>query len=61
MFTYFLLKELRDTNGDIPIGDLFEAVKAQVQYNSIWINNSEQTPELISGPGIEEDWKLWTL
>lgn len=61
MFTYFLLKELKDTNGDITIEDLFKEVKANVQSNSVWINNMEQTPELLAGPGIEEGWEQWKL
>ena len=61
MFTYFLLKKLKDTSGDITIEELFNDVKANVQSNSVWINDSEQTPELISGPGIDENWKSWKL
>ena len=61
MFTYFLLKKLKDTKGDITIEELFKDVKANVQSNSVWINDSEQTPELISGPGIDENWKSWKL
>ena len=59
MFTYFLLKQLKDTYGDITIQDLYDAVKAKVQSSSVWINNMEQTPELLSGPGIENNWKQW--
>lgn len=61
MFTYFLLKQLKDTYGDITIDELYQSVKNEVQSNSIWINNMEQTPELLSGPGIEADWKEWKL
>lgn len=61
MFTYFLLKELKDCNGDITVERLFNEVKANVQSNSVWINNMEQTPELLSGPGIEEGWQQWKL
>lgn len=50
-----------DTKGDITIEDLYQDVKANVQSNSVWINDSEQTPELISGPGIDENWKSWKL
>lgn len=59
MFTYFLLKQLKDSYGDITLEDLYEAVKSKVQASSIWINNMEQTPELLSGPGIEQNWKQW--
>lgn len=59
MFTYFLLRQLKDSFGDITLEDLFQSVKSNVQSNSVWINNMEQTPELLSGPGIAEDWKEW--
>ena len=59
MFTYFLLKQLKDSYGDITLEELYEAVKSKVQASSIWINNMEQTPELLSGPGIEQNWKQW--
>lgn len=61
MFTYFLLKELKDKQGNITIEQLYQSVKSSVQTNSVWINNMEQTPELISGPGIASDWKQWQL
>ena len=61
MFTYFLLKELKDTNGNITVEELFKKVKANVQSNSVWINNMEQTPELLHGPGIEDGWEEWNL
>ena len=59
MFTYFLLKQLKDTYGDITVEDLYNAVKSNVQSSSVWINNMEQTPELLSGPGIDKDWRQW--
>ena len=61
MFTYFLLKTMRDTNGNVTVGTLFDATRREVVKNSIWINNSEQTPELLSGEGIESGWKDWKL
>jgi hypothetical protein len=59
LFTYFLLKTMKDHNGDISIGDLYNEVSATVKTKSIWINNMEQTPELISGPDIAAGWKEW--
>ena len=59
MFTYFLLKQLKDSYGDITLEDLYKSVKTNVQTNSVWINNMEQTPELLSGPGIAEGWRQW--
>ena len=59
LFTYFLLKTMKDHNGDISIGELYNKVSSTVKTNSIWINNMEQTPELINGPDIATGWKEW--
>ena len=59
LFTYYLLKTMKDHNGDISIGELFEEVSSTVETKSIWINSMLQTPELINGPDIASGWKEW--
>ena len=44
MFTYFLLKALRDSGGKATVGTLFEATRKDVVKNSIWIN---YTPRIL--------------
>lgn len=61
LFTYFLLKAMKDGNAGMSIGDLYDEVSATVKTKSILINNAEQTPELISGPDIAPDWRNWNL
>ena len=61
MFTYYLLKTIKDNAGALSVTDLFNSVKRDVVRNSMWINNSEQTPELINGAGIETGWENWKL
>ncbi len=61
MFTYFLLKSIKDAQGDISIESLFNNVKSNVERSSTWINDMQQTPELICGPGIEAGWQNWKL
>lgn len=61
MFTYYLLKTIKDTKGLISVTDLYNAVKKDVVRNSVWINDSEQTPELINGSGIEKGWENWVI
>ncbi|MGN1211459.1 MAG: WG repeat-containing protein [Candidatus Cryptobacteroides sp.] len=61
MFTYFLLKTIKESDGKMSISDLYNSVKRTVATNSMWINNQNQTPELINGEGIEEGWQTWTL
>jgi hypothetical protein len=59
LFTYYLLKTMKDHNGDISIGELFDEVSSTVETKSIWINSMLQTPELINGPDIASGWKEW--
>ena len=61
MFTYYLLDNIRKHGGKVSVGTLYEDTRREVVKNSIWINNSEQTPELLSGEGIEAGWRDWTL
>ncbi|MEG2320581.1 MAG: WG repeat-containing protein [Bacteroidales bacterium] len=61
MFTYFLLKQIKEAQGNIKMVDLFNKVKTNVQKNSIWINNSEQIPEMIIGEDISKDATTWKL
>jgi hypothetical protein len=61
LFTYYLLKTLKDSQPGVSISDLFKEVSASVRMKSVLINNSEQTPELLNGTGISQDWESWTF
>ena len=61
LFTYYLLKTLKEGGQGMSIGDLFDQVSETVKTKSILINNSEQTPELLGGSGIAPDWRNWSF
>lgn len=61
LFTYYLLKTLKDSQPGVSISDLFNEVSASVRMKSVLINNSEQTPELLNGTGISQGWEDWTF
>lgn len=61
LFTYFLLKAMKDGGSGISIGDLYDEVSNTVKTKSILINNAEQTPELLNGPDIAPDWRNWNF
>lgn len=61
MFTYYLLKAIKESNGQITLNDLFAKTLDEVSHSSVNVNNSIQTPELLKGEGIEKDWKKWML
>lgn len=61
LFTYYLLKTLKESDPGISINDLFNKVSTSVRTKSVLINNSEQTPELLNGVGISKGWEEWTF
>ena len=61
LFTYFLLKTIKENGAGISVTDLYQSVKVDVESSSTWINDSKQSPELISGQGIDTGWEEWTL
>ncbi len=56
MFTYYLLKKLQDTKGDVTYKELSDYLKEQVGVKSILINNKEQTPETNISVDIKNTW-----
>ncbi len=61
MFTYYLLKKLRETQGDVTLGELSEYITTNVREQSIVINGKPQTPTVSPSSVISETWKGWKL
>ncbi len=61
MFTYFLLKKLKETKGDITLEKLSDYVIKEVQINAIKINSKEQNPNIIVSPDVSNLWMDWKL
>jgi hypothetical protein len=61
IFTYFLLKKLKETNGEVTLNELSEYMKESVSINSVLINEKEQNPQVNISPNIDENWKNWKL
>ncbi len=61
LFTYFLLKKLKDSKGSVPLGELATYIKDNVSKKSIVINGKSQTPSVNPSASIGESWKTWTL
>lgn len=57
MFTYFLLKKLKETSGNVTMGDLAEYVKTNVRKNSMINNKKYQTPNVMSSGGLAATWQ----
>lgn len=60
MFTYYLLKKLQETKGDISLGELADFVTTEVKKQSIVVNGKKQTP-LASPSSNASDWRNWKL
>lgn len=60
MFTYWLLKELQTSQGDINYLTLSNNLYNNVRQSSFDNNNKTQTPDVQSGEDAR-DWKTWTL
>ncbi len=56
IFTYFLLKELQNSKGDISYKDFWDGVRKNVSVESIKINDKEQEPQKIVGGLAKDSW-----
>lgn len=61
LFTYYLLKELKSTKGDVTLRQLGNYITEEVSQQSIVINSKPQTPTIIPAKTISNDWGNWKL
>lgn len=61
MFTYFLLKKIQETGGDISYKELGEYITSQVSKKSIVLNGKSQTPKVNPSYKILNTWENWSL
>ena len=57
LFTYFLLKKLKETKGNVDYGTLGDYIKKEVSRKSIVVNNKPQTPTVASSSKIGTAWR----
>jgi len=56
MFTYFLLKKLQLSKGDVTLGELTDYIRSNVKQKSIVLNSKSQTPTVIPSLTLGENW-----
>lgn len=61
MFTYYLLKKIQETKGNVSLEELSNYVKEQVRQQSIVINGKSQTPVVNVSSSLGDDWRSWKL
>lgn len=61
MFTYYLLKKLQETNGNVTYNELGAYVNEKVSLKSVLVNEKEQNPQISVNPEIKGQWESWTI
>lgn len=61
LFTYYFLKKLQETKGDVTLGELSEYITDQVGKQSIVINRKSQTPTVSVSSALQDSWKSLKL
>lgn len=57
LFTYFLLKKLRQTHGTVSYGELADYLKTEVRRKSITLNSKWQSPTIQVSPAMKDKWQ----
>ncbi|MDR1343425.1 MAG: WG repeat-containing protein [Prevotellaceae bacterium] len=57
LFTYFLLKKLQESKGNVTLGELGSYISANVAQRSIVVNRKSQTPTVIPSPLLAGKWQ----
>lgn len=57
MFTFYLLKKLRDSAGKVTLGELADYVSTEVSRRSVVENSKPQTPAVQVSPSVADSWR----
>ena len=61
LFTYFLLKKIKETKGEITLKELSDFLSQTVALESVVVNTKKQTPQVLFSPDVEGVWEKWRL
>jgi hypothetical protein len=61
IFTYFLLDKIRDTKGDVTLGDLSDYLMTNVAQQSVVVNHKVQIPTVSTSSIMIDKWKSQKL
>ena len=59
MFTYHLLKKLKDTKGSTTFGELYSYLEEKVSLESLKVNKMEQDPKINVSNQVKSQWLNW--
>ena len=57
LFTYYLLKKLNETKGNVTLGELGSYICEKVAQEAVVTNGKSQTPTVLSSVNIMDSWK----
>ena len=60
MFTYYLLKKLKETQGNVSYGILGDYIRDNVKKQTV-VSGKLQTPTVTPSASILDDWRMWKL
>lgn len=61
MFTYYLLKKLQESKGEVTLQELGEYIVRNVSQQSILLNGKSQTPCVMPSSSLDASWREWKL
>ena len=61
MFSYYLLKKLQETKGNVTLKDLGDYITTNVRQQSIVLNSKSQTPCVTPSHAVADSWQTWKL
>ena len=61
LFTYYLLKKLKETKGNVTYGELSTYLQTEVKRKSIVANSKSQTPTVNPSQSVANSWKNMML
>ena len=61
LFTYYLLKKLQETSGNISLKDLGDYIIKLVSQQSLHVNSKSQTPCVTPSATLGSEWQTWKL
>jgi hypothetical protein len=61
LFTYYLLKKLKDSNGTVTYGELANYLKTNVGVEALRVNGKSQDPDIKVSPAFQVNWEKQTF
>lgn len=61
LFTFYLLKKIQETKGNMNYKELSDYLTKTIKQESLLINKKEQNPSTIVSPDLNKDWENWNL